>query len=285
MFLPDVCVTAAHAQYVLFVSNSGSDTRGCGSPADACGSLFGAQNKALDGATITCVNPGYYGFVTITKSITVDCIAGGGGYNIGTPTINAPGKVVTLRNVSIAGQGSGLLIDIAAAASVHLENVVLHGGSIGLRDLRTGPGKLFISDSSIGINSGPSIVIAPQGGTRISAVLDNVRVTDSGYGLAVGAGGRVMIKRSVVSGNSTGIEADADAIIAVNDTLISGNTTGMLASGGSAVVISNSDIVSNNTGISGATRTFGNNRIFANAVSDGTFPSPMGSVSSENGQR
>src|SRR5205085_6753552 len=122
-------------------------------------------------------------------------------------------------------------------------------------------------------------------GTTLSAVLDNVRVSDSNYGLAVGAGGRVMIKRSVFSGNSVaGIEADPSAVVAINDTLISGNTTGIFAAGNSAIVISNSDIASNNTGISGTTRTFGNNRIFAN-TSDGPLPSAMGSLSSENGQR
>jgi hypothetical protein len=66
---------------------------------------------------------------------------------------------------------------------------------------------------------------------------------------------------------------------------VSNNTTGVAASGGSSVALSNSAFNSNNTGVSGATISYGNNRFFANAVSDGTPPTPAGSTSSENGLR
>ena len=64
--------------------------------------------------------------------------------------------------------------------------------------------------------------------------------------------------------------------------MISHNGTGIVAQG--TIAISNSDINSNTTAISGAARTYGNNRIFANS-SDGTPPTPFGALSSENGLR
>ena len=108
---------------------------------------------------------------------------------------------------------------------------------------------------------------------------------DNTYGLAVGAGGRVMIDRSTFSGNTVaGIEADAGAFVGIDNSLVSSNETGVVAIGGSTIAISNTDINSNNTPITGPTSSYGNNRIFANGLV-GTAPTPAGAVSSEMGQR
>jgi hypothetical protein len=71
-----------------------------------------------------------------------------------------------------------------------------------------------------------------------------------------------MVARSVISGNTTGVSADPNAVMSVDNSTISGNTTGVLAGGGSTVRISNNNIGFNGTGLSGATTTFGNNRIY-----------------------
>ena len=278
--------TAARAQNLTFVSSSGADANACTAPATACATFAGAQTKTADGGAIMCVNPGSFGGVIIAKSITIDCLAGGGSLNAQTLIINAPGKTVRLRNLAVNGVDlNNTVFDIVAAASVHLENVLVTGSTnLGLYDHRAGPGKLVISNSSIVGNSGAGIVITPSSGI-IGAVLDNVHSDNNAYGVAVGAGGRVIIKRSVFSWNgTTGIHADAGAVIGVNDTLVSHNQTGIVGNGGSNVVLSNSDIDSNTTGISGTTRSFGNNRLFANS-SDGTAPTAFGAASGEFGQR
>jgi hypothetical protein len=280
-------ITAARAQNNLsFISSSGMDINTCSSPASACGSFAGAQDKTFDGGTILCVDSDFFGNnTTITKSLTIDCLAGGGGVVLSL-TINAPGKTVRLRNLTMNGVGAvGTVLNIIAADSVHLENVLVTGSTtLGVYDHRAGPAKLLISNSSINANAGAGIVIAPASGI-IGAVLDNVRSNNNAYGVAVGAGGRVMIKRSVFSWNgSTGIHADAGAVIGVNDTLVSHNQTGIVGNGGANVALSNSDIDSNTTGISGTTRSFGNNRLFANS-GDGTAPTAFGAASGEFGQR
>jgi hypothetical protein len=92
----------------------------------------------------------------------------------------------------------------------------------------------------------------------------------------VGSGGRVTIKHSVFSGNTTaGIEADPGATIEIEETLASFNGTGILANSGATVSMANSGIISNSTAISGATRSYGNNRMTSNS-SDGTAPTPIG---------
>jgi hypothetical protein len=116
-----------------------------------------------------------------------------------------------------------------------------------------------------------------------SVVLENVHVLDNGYGVAVATGNNVVISRSVISGNGiAGIEADPGATVIVDNTEITHNVTyGILAAG--TVSLANSDISFNNSSISGATISYGNNRLLANG--SGTAPTPAGATSTDFGQQ
>jgi len=57
-----------------YVSASGSDANNCDTPAAACRSFFGALSKTADGGTVQCLDAGYFGFLTITISVTIDCV-------------------------------------------------------------------------------------------------------------------------------------------------------------------------------------------------------------------
>ncbi|WP_426442384.1 hypothetical protein [Bradyrhizobium genosp. P] len=188
-------------------------------------------------------------------------------------TINAPSKIVRLRNLGVNGFGVNLpLIDIIAASNVFLENVFVSnnsGGFPGIRDKRSGPGVLTINNTSVTGVSGPGIVIVAASGT-IGVDLDNVRSTNNLYGVAVSSGGRVMIKNSMFAGNSVaGIEGDPGSVIDINTSQISFNSTGIASSGNTTM--SASGVLSNSTGISGPTQSYGNNRIVTNSVT-GTTP-------------
>jgi hypothetical protein len=76
-----------------------------------------------------------------------------------------------------------------------------------------------------------------------------------------------------MSDNSVaGIEADPGAQVFVDTTKISHNASyGIHALGG--VTLANSDIVFNNSSISGATMSYGNNRLYGNGAGDA--PSPI----------
>src|SRR4051812_22655843 len=105
-----------------------------------------------DGGAITCLQGGFYGAsLTITKSITIDCLSGGAG-NTHSVTINAPGKIVRLRNLAVNCYGViSVAIDIVLAASVHLENVFVTGAtSTGISWHPPFPStQLVVSDSTI----------------------------------------------------------------------------------------------------------------------------------------
>src|SRR5438132_6757363 len=61
-----------------WVSGVGDDANPCSRTAP-CKTFAGAISKTMAGGEIDCLDPGGFGAVTITKSITIDCDAGTGG--------------------------------------------------------------------------------------------------------------------------------------------------------------------------------------------------------------
>ena len=270
----------ARAQSYTYVSHTGNDANTCDSPAAACRFFAAALIKTNDGGVVSCVDPGYYGFSSIiTKSVTIDCLAGGGGVNAERISVNAPGKTVRLRNLVANGFGQSnvAVIEIIAASNVYIENVLATltiAGAPGIYDHRAGPALLAIVNSRFVNNSGPGIVIAPASGV-IGVDLENVTSAYNAYGIAVGNGGRVTIKNSFFTNNSVaGIEGDGGSFIEISSSKMAFNEKGILTSGSTALSLS--QIVSNTTAISGATQSTGNNLIFGNST-DGTAPTIISS--------
>src|SRR5512145_1944192 len=112
-----VCVLAggagpAHAQASrTWVSGVGDDANPCSRTAP-CKTFAGAISKTAAGGEISVLDPGGFGAVTITKSITIASEGGSGEGGILSPgvngiTINAGANdVVTIRGLAIHGGGS-----------------------------------------------------------------------------------------------------------------------------------------------------------------------------------
>jgi Right handed beta helix region len=290
----------AHAQATrTWVSGVGDDANPCSRTAP-CRTFAGAFPKTFINGEINCIDPGGFGAVTITKSITIDCTgtlgsilaSGTNGIEINVAVnANDPFRSVRLRGLSINGTGaSGTIgtrtglrgIHISQAATVIIEDVVVSDFSVqGVSDTRSAGGALFIRNSMIRDTTGTGIGVAGSGGTN-NAVIENVHSINNGFGLAAGSGNQVSVTRSVFSGNtSAGVEADAGGQIGLDNSVVSANATGL--QNGGTMSISNSSFSFNTTGISGATTSFGNNRIFGN-VAAGTAPS-VGATSSDHGQQ
>jgi hypothetical protein len=291
----------AHAQATrTFVSGVGNDADPCSRTAP-CKTFAGAISKTFINGEIDCLDPGGYGAVTITKSITIDCtgtlgsiLASGTNGIIINIAVNAndPFRTVRLRGLSINGTGNvggtvgtrtGLKgVSILQAATVILEDVVISDFSQqGVVDTRSPGGKLFIRNSVIRNNTATGIGAGGTGGTN-NVSIENVHSINNGFGLSAATGNNVSITRSVFSGNTTaGVEADPGAQIGLDNSLVSANATGLQNSG--TMSISNSSISFNTTGVSGTTTSFGNNRIFGNAAA-GTAPG-VGAASSDHGQQ
>src|SRR2546421_10988885 len=65
-----------------WVSGVGDDANPCSRTAP-CKTFAGAISKTAAGGEINCLDPGGYGSVTITKSMTIDCDFTGGVLNSG----------------------------------------------------------------------------------------------------------------------------------------------------------------------------------------------------------
>src|ERR1700680_4142930 len=124
--------SAAQAQATrTWVSGVGDDANPCSRTAP-CKTWAGAISKTATGGEIDALDPGGFGTVTITKSITLD---GGGGQVasiLASPGVNgvnvsAAGGVIILRNLRINGAGGATGVLISAAAAVVVEKCDIFG--------------------------------------------------------------------------------------------------------------------------------------------------------------
>src|SRR6266481_5310116 len=116
----------AHAQATrTFVSGVGNDADPCSRTAP-CKTFAGAISKTFINGEIDCLDPGGFGALTITKSITIDCGATLGSVLVsGTNAINVNGSgiIVRLRNLSLEGTGTGLIgINATNVSALFIEN-------------------------------------------------------------------------------------------------------------------------------------------------------------------
>jgi hypothetical protein len=283
-FLAPLLASApAHAQATrTWVSGVGDDANPCSRTAP-CKTFAGAISKTAAFGEINCLDPGGFGGITITKSMTLNCHEVMGSILVaGTPgvTINAAATdKIILRNLQIQGlQGSptaGTIgVRILSAASVSIEDcVITQFAQQGILDVRTAGGtELYVRDTTVSYGGSTGIVVA--GAVTNNAVLDNVHVINNAAGLATATGNNVAIKRSVFSGNSgAGVEADVGGQVTMDNSVVSANGIGV--QGGGNVRLSNTDINFNTAAFSGATTTYGNNRVFGNG-SVGTTPGAAG---------
>jgi hypothetical protein len=291
--------TSAQAQATrTWVSGVGDDANPCSRTAP-CKTFAGAISKTAMNGEINCLDPGGFGTVTIIKSITIDChevfasilASGTNGININITNPSDPLKTVRIRNLNINGAGTsgsvgtrtGLRgINIIAANAVFVEDTLIRNFTQqGILDARTTGGDLYVNNTIVQDNTSSAIIIAPaSGSTRIDATIANSVLERSQDGVRAGSGSRVMVKRSVLSGNTANgavVEsATGTSRLGIDDSSISGNFKGILQNAGGAVFVSNTDISFNTTGKTGAGGLFsyGNNRLTQNGA-DGDAFSPV----------
>lgn len=277
--------TAAHGEQLshTFVAGAGDDTGTCGRFAP-CKTFTRALAQTLVNGEVICLDKGNFLTATIKGSVSIDCHdavgsvfqAGQHGIVIDFDSFDAADlrKTVNLRGLNVQGLDGGWDgIQIkGTGGSVFIEDCVINGefgGTTadmhGISDTRSG-GELYISDTTIR-NMGWSAIDIVPGVRPINVTIDNSHVQNAKFGLAAGIRARVVVNRSVFSGNTTaGIEADPGAKVDVNDSVSVHNGIGVQSGG--TVLLSNSDISFNTTGVTGPVSSFGNNR-FSNNSADG----------------
>jgi hypothetical protein len=267
-----------------WVSGVGDDANP-GSRTAPCKTFAGAMSKTDPGGEINVTDPGGFGPVTITKSLTIDAagtfasILAAGTTGI---TINAgPSDVVTLRNLSINGAGTGIQgIHFVAGGALHIDKCVIFGFlQKGIFfEPNTGT-RLCVNDTFIRSNNDPinggAVLIAPGAAGNVSATFDGVRLERNLFGITANDRATVAIRNSVITGcGSSALAATAATALAtidVDSCMLVENSTGASANGGQARVrLSNVTIMNNTIGVTavsgGVVFSFINNRIVANTT-------------------
>jgi hypothetical protein len=271
-----VCASMSQAQATrTWVSGTGDDANPCSRIAP-CKTFAGAISKTAAGGEISALDPGGFGAVTITKSVTINgegTLAGILSSLVNGIIVNAGvNDVVTIRNISINGAGNGINgIRYLAGKHLIVENCWINGFTTnGIDASLSTSGKLSVRDTHISNCSGVGIRIFATSGTPTGSI-DNVRIQGCGFGFDVQAG-NATISRSVLAHNTNqGLVAENLAVLNAENCVSSNNGTGVAAfSSGSTVRLSNCDILNNNVGISiaagGVVASFQNNRNAGNTT-------------------
>jgi hypothetical protein len=319
LFVLALSVVAQAQATRTWVSGVGDDLNPCSRTAP-CKTYAGAISKTATNGEISTLDPGGFGAVTITKSITIEGTQGQGygsilnsgttGVSIAFDSFSAVSpegnKTVRLRNLNINGSGgsggnasSGLrAIRISGGAAsanseVIVEDCVLDGSQAaspgrGIEDLRSGGGKLWVMNTTIRNMSGTAIALAPASGfTRVDVTISNVRIFNALFGIAIGSGGRAVVTNSVISGcTNAGLFAEGPlgaSELHANSVVLNNNGTAIQQNAGGTIRIGNSDITNSTTnGTSGTVLSYGNNRAAGNAGT--TTLTPIGVDTHDKGQ-
>jgi hypothetical protein len=287
-----MAATFAQAQATrTWVSGTGDDANPCSRTAP-CKTIPGAISKTAAHGEIDALDPGGYGTVTITKSITIDGGTGAGWASIlnsGVPgvTINAgTTDVVTLRNLSINGAGTGTNgIRILSAGSVYVENCQIFGNvgtdpsGNGIIDTRTNPGGLTVLNTVIRNNGANGVSVNAAG---VDVTLRNVSLTGNGSaGMQVTAGWATMTNSVAADNAGYGVNVNTAATLAfIGDSILSDNHIGFNIGPSPAVARLNNVVITNNDigiqKLGGSLFTFSNNKIDGNTSGNSAPMTPVG---------
>jgi hypothetical protein len=274
-----------------WVSGVGDDANPCSRTAP-CKTFQGAIAKTAAGGEINVLDPGGFGAVTITKSITISTE----GFEAGILVSGTNGVVVNaavtdtivLRGLDFEGFGTGLDgITFLNGGVLHVEKCTFNAFNSNAIEFQpsnggTGTANLFVKDSIIrGTKAGSGsataiggVYVHPGTGVTVAAEFDNVRMEKNVIAMRVDDGATVTVKNSSATGNTKGFVANSTstaATIVLDSCMISGNTnSGITSTGTNAMVrMTNNTVTGNLIGLKlggGTIQSAVNNRIFGNTT-------------------
>ena len=173
-----------------WVSGVGDDVNPCSRTAP-CKTFAGAISKTAAGGEINCLDPGGFGSVTITKSITIDCstVAAGvlasglNGFIINIQASTGGGadarRSVTLRGLDINGAGTGVNgVRVVAAANVYIEDSVIDGFAQNGITVDAASVNVVVKNTSVRNNINAGVISTGTGPANI-AIVDSLFATNA----------------------------------------------------------------------------------------------------------
>jgi len=271
-----------------WVSGVGDDANPCSRTAP-CKTFAGAISKTATDGEIDALDPGGFGAVTITKSVTIDGSPTGMAGILASLTtaviiniqVNSGSNTVQLRNISMNGAGNGIngvrvVGPGVAGLAVFIENCVIFGFRAtgagqgrGISDERTAAGSLFVQNTLVKNNFGSGIVAIGANGPKTT--LNEVQsIKNGGAGVVSSGSGRQTDARNCVANNNgvAGFLAENTARLDIIDSMTAFNPQGVESDTTAEVRVSRTTVTRNTTNglfLNGGTiLSYGSNEVSAN---------------------
>lgn len=272
--------SAANAQATrTWVSGVGDDVNPCSRTAP-CKTFAGAISKTAAGGEIDAIDPGGFGTVTLTKSVTIDgagtmasiLAAGTNGVNVNDGSTATPNTiVVTLRNLSINGAGTGVNgVNFTFGKIVNIEHCQIFGFTTNgiLASTNLGGGRLNIKDTTI--FKATTGIRATSTGTDVVLSLDTCRIeNNTTAGVTLATNGFASIRDSVINFNGVGVGISGSSnTVNILNSEVSHSTTGLSVGATTTARISGSAFIQSGTNFSnsGTIRSHNNNTTDSAAI-------------------
>ena len=280
-----------------WVSGVGDDANPCSRTAP-CKTFAGAISKTATGGEIDALDPGGFGAVTITKSITLDGATALNGILVsGTNgiTISGAADKVILRNLSIQGVGTGIYgvraISGSSLTSLVVENCQIENFTTAGISLEVGA-LLSVLNTNVRNVTGAGIAVAPATGTA-RVLLDGARMENSGAGFMASGATIATARNSSASGNvGAGFEADGAGVeLNLVGAMAASNANGVVAMNSAHVRLTGGIVTGNTTAgliadTGGDITPFTDNQIAGNPPSGAStcqlLGTPVGCPAAEN---
>jgi hypothetical protein len=280
IFLMILCVASvAQAQATrTWVSGVGDDVNPCSRTAP-CKTWAGAISKTADKGEIDALDPGGFGTVNITKSMTLDgagtmastLYSGTNGILV-NDTSGLNQSEVTIRNLSINGGGTGLdAIRFSAGKRLTIDHCnIFNGTGDGLEMLTTGTGQsLEVRDSTFENLGGMGLNLHPTQATSVIVSASHFMRT-TGQGIQFNGPISAQVSNTSVSLSATaGIEAASTSNVNLDHVRSTMNVFGVFNSGGTPTMRLKDCLLTGNSS-TGAQNNAGTMTAFQSNVIQGT---------------
>jgi hypothetical protein len=268
--------TVANAQTRTWVSGTGADANPCSRTAP-CQTFAGAFAKTATNGEISVLDPGGFGTVTISKSITINgdgtlagiLNAGTAGIIVNITTNLTTDKVV-IRNISIQGAGTGTDgVRILDGEEVILDNVTIGGFTdAGVDVTQSQASNVFLRN--VRISKGLVGIRTQSTSGNVNGTFENVSIYGMGsHGIECISNTNIVM-RNVSTNRSAGSgvrSSGATVNLAIEDSSSSGNNFGYEATAGN-LRIANCGMYANNTNCTTTVLSAGNNRSAGNTATN-----------------
>ena len=219
--------TASAQAARTWVSGVGDDANPCSRTAP-CKTFAGAISRTAAGGEISVLDPGGYGAVTITKSITISGVG-------------------TQASILAAAGISGIIINAATTDVITLRHLQINGAGTGFTGIRFLQGSALIVDDVrvFGFQTGLEVATGNTGNTMVS----NATFSDNSQFGVHGKGGTLTVENSLLTSNGVAVQATAPATVRLSNNGVYNNLTGFGCGGGTLASAGNNRKAGNVGGV------------------------------------